>query len=248
MSQSSLPPHPAMPDFYATEDERRVRLMDGFDATAAHYDGINQLISFGTDGRYRRRALLRAGLGEGMKVLDAGCGTGMTAKFAKAIVGDGGCVVGVDPSSGMLDEAIKRHRVHQALHGIAEQLPVKDGQFDMVTMTYALRHVTDLIATFREFRRVLRPGGKVLILEMTTPQAGWRHLLLKAHVKHVVPALAMLRARTRAARWLYQYCWESHDRCARPQEIVRAMEQAGLCKVSRTVQLRIFSEYLGEKK
>lgn len=244
---SALAPHPVMRQFYTSEEERRARLTQGFDLTAAHYDSINRLMSFGSDAWYRRGALRRSGLRAGMSVLDVGCGTGMTAGFAKEIVGPLGRVVGVDPSKGMLAQAVRHGRVHSAVIGRAEQLPVTDARFDMVTMTFALRHVADLPAAFKEFKRALRPGGEILILEMTTPKSKWRYWLLKLHMKYVVPGLALLLPGGRSARWLYKYCWESHDQCVRPCEIVHAMEQAGLKDVDHSVQMGIFSEFRARK-
>lgn len=244
---SNLAPHPVMRQFYASEEERRALLTQGFDDTAAHYDGINRLMSFGSDGWYRRGALRRSGLRTGMSLLDVGCGTGMTAGFAKEIVGPSGRVIGVDPSKGMLDVATRHGRVHSAVIGRAEQLPVTDAQFDMVTMTFALRHVTDLPAAFKEFKRALRPGGEVLILEMTTPKSKWRYWLIKLHMKYIVPGLVSLRPGGRTARWLYKYCWESHDKCVRPSEIVLAMEQAGLKDIDHSIQIGLFSEFRARK-
>lgn len=240
-------PHPVMRQFYSNEEERRALLTRGFDHTAAHYDNINRLMSFGSDGRYRRGALRRSGLRAGMSLLDVGCGTGMTAGFAKEIAGPSGRVVGVDPSSGMLAEAVRHGRVDSAVLGRAERLPVMDHQFDMVTMTFALRHVADLAAAFEEFKRALRSGGEVLILEMTTPKSNWRYWLLRLHMKYIVPGLALLLPGGRTARWLYRYCWESHDQCVRPSEIIQAMEQAGLKDVNHSIHLGIFSEFRARK-
>jgi demethylmenaquinone methyltransferase/2-methoxy-6-polyprenyl-1,4-benzoquinol methylase len=242
-----MAPHPVMRQFYTSEQERRARLTQGFDHIAAQYDSINRLMSFGSDGWYRRGVLRRSGLKAGMSLLDVGCGTGMTAGFAKEIVGPSGRVVGVDPSKEMLAEAVRHGRVHSAVIGRAEQLPVTDAQFDMVTMTFALRHVADLPAAFKEFKRVLRPGGEVLILEMTTPQSKWRYWLLKLHMKYIVPGLASLRPGGRTARWLYKYCWESHDQCVRPYDIILAMEQAGLKEVDYSIQIGLFSEFRARK-
>ncbi len=240
-------PHPNLSDFYSSETDRRAHLNETFDATAAHYDSINSIMSLRSDRRYRRSALNRSRLAEGMAVLDVGCGTGLTAIFAKEIVGPGGLVVGVDPSDKMRQEAIKNDRIDEGLNGIAEKLPVESGSFDMVTMTFALRHVADLSAAFQEFNRVLKPGGTVLLLEMTTPSSGWKLGLLKLWVKHIVPNLAMLCARRQTARWLYQYCWESHEQCVRPEVITKTLREVGFHQPKRNVQIGIFSEYTAQK-
>ena len=244
-TKAGLPPHPTLRDHYADEGERRARLSDGFGATARYYDRINALTSFGSDRSYRRRALRLAGLKPGMAVLDVGCGTGMTAGLARDIVGPNGEVVGVDPSAEMIAVAREKGRVDHAALGTAQALPVPAERFDFVTMTFALRHVGDLRATFEEYLRVLKPGGRVLLLEISTPNSGWRLGLLRFHMKRIVPVLAFLCARRRTARWLYDYCWDSHEHCVRPEVIEAALVGAGFADVNRRVELGIFSAYTG---
>src|SRR5262249_45259105 len=151
---SIIPPHPILKDYYADEKERQVRLAQLFNASAQHYDRINQLMSFGTGSWYRRQALLRAGLKDSMSLLDVGCGTGVLAGYASHIVGPSGCIVALDPSSAMLCEALQR-RVRCVVQGVGEHLPFADNSFDLLSMGYALRHVADLLMTFSEYRRVL---------------------------------------------------------------------------------------------
>lgn len=244
---AAIPPHPAMLDHYSDDRERRARLSDGFGATARYYDRINAITSFGSDRSYRRRSLRLAGLKPGMAVLDVGCGTGMTAGLAREIVGPTGRVVGVDPSAEMIAVARDKGRLDHAILGTAQALPVLDARFDFLTMTFALRHVGDLRATFEEYLRALKPGGRVLILEISTPSSGWRLGLLRFHMKRVVPVLAFLCARRQTARWLYDYCWDSHERCVRPEVIEKALLEAGFEDVGRRVELGIFSAYSGRR-
>jgi demethylmenaquinone methyltransferase/2-methoxy-6-polyprenyl-1,4-benzoquinol methylase len=236
-------PHPVMREFYRSEQERRSVLISAFNASARQYDRINASASLGSDARYRERTLARTRLAAGMRVLDIGCGTGMMAKCAKAVVGADGFVVGVDPSSAMLARAVENGRVDAGIIGIAERLPVKDGEFDLVTMSFALRHVADLVGAFREMARALKPGGELLILEITKPPNRLTYHLLRTHLKFVVPTLARLVPGGRAAKWLYKYCWESHEQCVPPQTILSAMAQAGFKNVGRSVTLGVFSEY-----
>jgi len=241
-------PHPVMREFYRSEQERRAVLISAFDASARQYDRINASASLGSDARYRESTLARSRLSAGMRVLDIGCGTGMMAKCAKAVVGPEGFVVGIDPSSAMLARAVENARVDAGIIGIAERLPVRDSEFDFVTMSFALRHVADLVGAFREMARTLKPGGEILILEITKPPNRLTYHLLRTHLKFVVPTLARLVPGGRAARWLYKYCWESHEQCVPPETIVSAMEQAGFEDVRRSVTLGVFSEYRAEKR
>ena len=153
-------------EYYDSAEARRKRVDGMFDAGAKHYDWINGLMSFGSGRRYRSDALKRHGLAEGQQVLDVGSGTGVLALIAQETVGDQGRVVALDPSTGMLTQA-RANGVNSMVTGLAESLPFPDRQFDMLTMGYALRHVADLEQTFVEYRRVLKSGGKVLLLEIT---------------------------------------------------------------------------------
>lgn len=243
-----VPPHPVMHDFYRSEQERRGVLISAFDAAARQYDRINASASLGSDARYRESTLRRSRLTSGMRVLDIGCGTGMMARSAKGVVGPDGFVVGVDPSAAMLARAQEKERIDAGIIGIAERLPVKDEQFDFVTMSFALRHVADLLGAFREMARVLRPGGELLILEITKPTSRLAYYFLKTHLKFVVPTLARVVPGGRSARWLYKYCWESHEQCVPPEIILSAMQQAGFQEVRRSVTLGVFSEYRAERR
>lgn len=243
----SLPPHPLLHRYYRDERARRSYLNQGFDVSARYYDGISRVMSFGTDCWYRRQALVRAGLTAGMSMLDVGCGTGLSAEAAKDIVGPQGYVVGVEPSRGMLGEALGAQRLHAGVRGIAELLPINDGQFDFVCMSFALRHVADLQSAFREFQRVLKPGGTLLIVEMTPPQASLSYWLLRIHLKYVVPLVMRLWSGSQVTQDLYRYCWDTHDHCVPPETILSALQVVGLQEVKRWIDIGLFSEYTGRK-
>jgi len=235
-------PHPVLSDYYHDEAERRRRVTQLFDAAAGHYDWINRMMSLGSGRRYRREALLRAGLAPGMRLLDVGTGTGVIALLAQEIVGASGEVVALDPSPGMLEVA-RRAGVRHTLPGRAESLPFADAGFDLLTMGYALRHVADLNATFVEYRRVLRPGGRLLILEITRPQPGPGYHLLRFYLRTLVPALTRLRRGSREAQTLMRYYWETIEHCVPPTTILGALQAAGFDQVRRDVTMGIFSEY-----
>ena len=237
-----LPPHPPLARYYQSEEQRRRRVDAWFDEAASDYDWINRAMSFGSGSRYRREALLRAGLAAGMRLLDAGSGTGAVATQAQAIIGGSGLVAALDPSLGMLRQAAAkgvRHRVRS----FAEFLPFPGERFDMLSMGYALRHVADLRATFREYLRVLRPGGKLLLLEITPPASRLSRAFLKLYLGRLMPLLARFGHAGRASRQLMEYYWETIENCVAPAVILGALTDAGFSQVERHVEMSIFSEY-----
>lgn len=246
-SDSRLAPHPPLHSYYDDEKERLAYLKSAFQETAPLYDRINSWMSFGTDRRYRRDALLRAGLAPGMKVADIGCGTGLVSELAREIVGEDGYVYSVDPSHGMLAEAVKFGRTTAPILGRGEALPLADDSVDFLSMGFALRHVADLKVTFEEYARVLRPGGKLLVMEMTPPQRGMLHYVLKGYMRYVVPALTRVLTGSSTATVLYVYCWDTFEQCVPPDSVLSALAAAGLVEPSRHIEARIFSEYTARK-
>ena len=239
-------PHPPLTGYYGSAEDRRGWVRRMFDGTAADYDRIEHLIGFGSGSRYRRDALSRAGLRRDMQVLDVGVGTGLVARQAAAIVGDPAFVTGLDPSPGMLQNANVPDGV-RLVEGYAENIPYPDASFDFVTMGYALRHIADLSVAFGEFFRVLRPGGRLCILEITRPENKFHAALLKGYMRGVVPWLAKLAARQTDTPLLWSYYWDTIDACAAPDAVLHTLEKAGFESVHRHVELKIFSEYLAQK-
>ncbi len=241
-----LAPHPILSDYYRNELERRRRIDEMFDSSAKHYDWITTFMSFGSGRWYRRQALERAGLKPGKSVLDVGAGTGVVAWLAQNIVRDQGMVVALDPSRGMLNEA-KSLGVHNVIQGLGEKLPFPDNTFDYVTMGYALRHVADLLTLFTEYQRVLKPGGRILLLEITRPEGALPRKLLKFYMKGVIPTLTRLFRHSSEAQELMRYYWDTIEHCVPPSTILAAMAEAGMHQPRRHVVLGIFSEYSGNK-
>lgn len=241
--RAALRPHTAMPAYYGEGlAPRRAFLRREFDDAAVDYDRIESLLAWGSGRWYRREALARAGLAQGMAVCDVGCGTGLVTREALAIVGAHGSVLGVDPSPGMMSEAHLGAGA-KMVEGRAEAIPRPDASFDFLVMGYALRHVDDVDASFAEFRRVLRPGARVLVLEITRPEGALARALLKAYMHSVVPLLAGLVARRRGTRRLWRYYWDTIEACIAPPLVLAALERAGFTEVRRHVELGIFSEY-----
>lgn len=245
--ERTAPPHPIIPGYFESEDERKVLLERLFSESAEHYDPINDRMSFGSGSRYRRQVLLKAGLRRGMALVDVGCGTGVIAGHARKIVGPRGRVVGVDPSEAMLSVARAKGRVTEFEVGKGEDLPLEDGSFDMLTMGYALRHVDDLRKAFSEYKRVLRPGGTMMILEITPPKSRIGFHLLKQYIRTVVPMITRFTTRSSGARELMSYYWDTIELCVPPESILEAMRDVGFTNVRRNVVLGMFSEYSGHR-
>lgn len=238
----SLSPHPVLATHYNTADARVSYIRALFDRTASSYDRINAWMSLNRGEKYRQDAMVRAGVRSGHRLLDCACGTGVMAAQAQSLVGAEGDVIALDPSLQMLAVAANRGVRHR-LAGIAEQLPLPDRSFDFATMGYALRHVADLGVAFAEFARILRPGGRLLILEMVPPASRAGYLASRLYLKHLVPTIASLVTGSRDARRLMQYYWDTIDQCVEPEVVLNALRSTGFTEVSRSVQFGLLTEY-----
>jgi demethylmenaquinone methyltransferase / 2-methoxy-6-polyprenyl-1,4-benzoquinol methylase len=239
-------PHPPLTEYYAEQSDRAGWLQQLFDRTAVDYDRMERAMAFGRGSLYRRQALERAGLRAGMQVLDIGTGTGLTAREAALLVGPSGKVTGVDPSAGMMERAQVPPAV-ELIRGAAESVPAPAQSADFLSMGYALRHVDDLSAAFREFARVLRPGGRLCLLEITPPRGRLPKVLLKSYMRGVVPVMARLMAAHRDVPRLMRYYWDTIEACASPDIIMARLGEAGFKDVNRHVEIGIFSEYRAVK-
>ena len=239
-------PHPVLTDYYADETARRARVDRMFDDSAKYYDRINNIMSFGSGRWYRKTALQRAGLSSGQRILDVGAGTGVVSLLAQEIVGENAYVIAVDPSQGMLDIA-RANGVKNTYKGLGEDLPFSDNEFDMVTMGFALRHVSDLKQLFQEYQRVLKPGGKILLLEITKPENVFTKWLLKLYLKGYVPTVTRLFLGSAEAQELMRYYWDTIENCVPPATILGVLEAIGMQTVKRHVVQGIFSEYSAVK-
>jgi demethylmenaquinone methyltransferase/2-methoxy-6-polyprenyl-1,4-benzoquinol methylase len=239
------PPHRPLTDYYADERARAGFVREMFDSTAEDYDRMEHILGFGTGVWYRGQALERAGLRPGMRVVDVGVGTGLVAREAARIVGSPMLVTGVDPSPGMMANA-RLPAGLSLVEGRAEAIPFPDASFDFLSMGYALRHIGDLAVAFREFHRVMRPGAKLCLLEITCPESRWGRLLLKAYMKGLVPMLARFVARKSNTRQLWRYYWDTIEACVPPAQIVAALSAAGFVDVRRHIEVKgmsVLAEY-----
>jgi len=240
----ALSPHPPLKDYYGEPAGREQFVRELFDHTAHWYDDINDMLSFGSGGRYRREALVRAGLKSGMRLLDMATGTGVVAREALKITPH---VIGADASIGML-HAGRSRQLMPIMESVGEHIAARDGSFDMIVTGYALRHFADLHGVFSEYRRILRPGGRVLILELTPPRSRAAYVALRFYMNRLVPLLARLRSGDREAATLMHYYWDTIDTCVPPDRILDALRSAGFTDVARFVAFGMCSEYTGTKE
>ena len=241
-----FPPHVPLTDYYEQPVNRQDYVQDLFDKSAHHYDTVEKIFLNG-GVHYRRMSLKFNGLKPGMKVLDVAVGTAAVSMGALKIVGAEGRVFGVDPNASMLREARKKVGI-PLTRGVAQALPFKSEFFDFVTMGIALRHVSDLKAAFGEYCRVLKPGGTVWILESHVPRKGVGHALTKFLWAKAIPGLTYLATRSRDAKELMDYYWDTVEQCVPPTQIVQALHEAGFDPArSRTTLPGAFCEYTGTK-
>lgn len=200
-----------------------------FDGIARRYDALNRLMSFGLDRLWRRRAVTACALSSGSRVLDLATGTGDVALEILRQQPEAS-VVGLDPSTQML--AIGRDKVDAAgltdritlQPGEAETLPFDDNQFDAAIIAWGIRNVADRPGGLREMARVVRPNGRIVILESVEPTSGLLAPFARFYLHHVVPRLGAWLSREKA----YRYLQTSIAAFPSPPEFSLMMTQAGL--------------------
>ena len=243
---SARPPHPVLTDHYRQDADRRSFVIKLFDATAGGYDRFCGVMSVGSGLWYRRWALERLGLRPGMTLLDVATGTGLVARAAAQILGDVGAVVGLDPSAGMLSQARKRG-AGPLVQGQVEELPFEGATFDVLTIGYALRHAADLDVAFLECRRVLKPGGRVLVLEISLPPSAMRRRVARLYLTRVMPGLMALTSRNRDLGRLARYYWDTIATCVPPDSIMESLRHCGFVDVRHRVLGGLLSEYTARR-
>ena len=241
-----MKPHPYLEQHYRNSDEKPVFVKGLFDSGAPHYDPVVKWGFLGSGDYYRGWAMRRHGLKAGMHLVDVACGTGLVAAAAEKILGSAENITCVDPSDGMLAVARTKLAARFVKSG-GEAMPLPDASYDFLTLGYALRHFGDLEAAFREFFRVLRPGGKVLILEVTKPKRPVTAWLFRVYFRSIYPFLTRLFTRSREAEKMMLYFWETMDVCVPPDQVLSALNAAGFVKVHRHGLMGLFSEYTAVK-
>jgi demethylmenaquinone methyltransferase / 2-methoxy-6-polyprenyl-1,4-benzoquinol methylase len=211
----------------ASPEPGKVRAM--FDDIAGSYDLLNSLMTAGLHHRWRELGVLLAQVEEGDSALDVCCGTGDFAFALRRAVGPRGRVVGLDFSEEMLQVAREKSGLNQQwvefVQGDLLDLPFGHGEFDACTVGFGIRNVPDVSRAFSQMRRVVRPGGRVVCLEITQPQIIGFKQFYRLWFDYTVPLLGRLAAQEDFA---YSYLPASVRRFPDPESLRAAMGEAGL--------------------
>ncbi|HKY26083.1 MAG TPA: bifunctional demethylmenaquinone methyltransferase/2-methoxy-6-polyprenyl-1,4-benzoquinol methylase UbiE [Gaiella sp.] len=197
-----------------------------FDRIAPVYDAMNRVMTAGLDRRWRRLTV-EAVVQPGNRVLDACCGTGDLAVAAER---QGGVVTGLDFSPRMLERARRKSDTVEWIEGDLLALPFDDGSFDAATVGFGVRNVADLEAALAELRRVLRPGGRLAILEITQPRGALKPFF-SLWFDRIVPLLGRVLPGGKA----YTYLPASVRRFPGAEELVAVLERHGFGEVTFTL-------------
>lgn len=211
-----------------------VRMGSGamFDTIAGRYDLLNRLMSMGLDQGWRRKAVASLNLGPNARVLDLATGTADLA-IRIANTHTDADVIGIDPSEGML--SVGRDKVKELgldgrvdlQVGDAQALPLADDSVDGVTIAFGIRNVPDRVQGLREMARVVRPGGRIAVLELSAPRRGPVAWAVRFQIRYIVPFIGRLLSGADA----YGYLRDSVEAFPAPDEFAAIIESAGLTMV-----------------
>lgn len=222
-----------------------------FDRIAPSYDRLNHLMSMNVDRRWRRRAVRELVDGTPQRILDVACGTGdSTIAVAKAAA-EGSTVVGVDISEGMMSMVMDKARKEGVAERIrlqvadAEVLPFGDSDFDRVSCAFGVRNFTNKEQGLREFFRVLSPGGKLVILELSVPRNKVVRFFYDLYFSHILPWIG---GRVSGDKSAYRYLPASVHAFPPPEDFMRMLSEAGFSAVRhRSLSLGLCRLFVGEK-
>jgi demethylmenaquinone methyltransferase/2-methoxy-6-polyprenyl-1,4-benzoquinol methylase len=230
-------------------EKNHIRSM--FDSIAGDYDSLNHILSLGIDRIWRRKAVSEVMKAAPMRILDAACGTGDLAVALAAKAPDGAKVTGVDISKGMLAKVGEKAARGGVIFKIrtevadAENLPYADGSYDAVTCAFGIRNFEHRDRGLAEFLRVLRPGGKAVILELSVPQKPGLRRLYNLYFSRILPWIG---GKVSGEENAYKYLAASVNAFPSPERFCTEMTVAGFRGVTfRTFSSGLCRMYVGVK-
>lgn len=216
-----------------SSEQKELSIKDMFSTVAPSIDLLNRSFSFGFDQLWRRRAVSISGVRKGDAVLDVCTGTGDLAFMLSRRVGPEGSVTGTDFCMEMLEiakrKAKPRHRNISFLCSDTKTLPFPDNSFDAVTVAFGMRNIPDTSAALEEIRRVLKPGGTYVCLELTKPRAAWFRRLYDWYSFTIMPFFAKLVVKSDKP---YTYLPRSINTFYPPQEFRQIITENGYTDVT----------------
>jgi len=208
-----------LPEFthYGKDKKEFVRRM--FDDISPHYDFLNHFLSFGIDIYWRKKFIQKLDIHDGDTVLDVACGTGDVG--FEILKKHSVSITGIDLSPKMIELAQGKARQKKLdnitfIEGDAENLPLDDNSVDYLTISYGFRNISNYEQALEEFLRVLKPGGKLGILEFSKPKSKFIGIIFKLYFHHILPRIASFFSRSDAYRYLPEsvdFFPSRHDIC-----------------------------------
>lgn len=219
------------------KDDKQTMVARVFHSVASKYDLMNDLMSFGVHRIWKRYTIEASGVRRNQCVLDLAGGTGdLTAKFSR-LVGENGEVVLADINDSMLKMGREKLRDHGIVGNVnyvqanAEELPFPDNHFDCITISFGLRNVTDKAKALRSMFRVLKPGGRLLVLEFSKPVLDPLSKIYDAYSFHILPKIGQVIVNDAES---YRYLTESIRMHPDQETLKGMMEEAGFDQVTYT--------------
>lgn len=230
---------------------KKEKIQAMFDGIAPSYDKLNHVMSLNVDKLWRKHALREIVDGTPQQILDVACGTGDSTIAIAAAAGAGSRVIGADISEGMMALVMEK-AAHEGVHdrirlqvADGENLPYEEGTFHRVTCAFGIRNFEHKEKGLQEFYRVLRPGGKAVILELSVPRNKTVRWFYDLYFMHILPWIGGLISGNRAA---YEYLPASVHAFPSPQAFCGMMTEAGFTNVRhKAFTLGLCRMYVGEK-
>lgn len=231
-------------------DSKKQQVSKMFNNIAPYYDFLNHFLSLGIDKNWRKKAIRELQTSQPQHILDVATGTADVA-IALAKTLQPKQVIGLDIAAEMLDIGRKKVKqqdlgeVVELIDGDAENLPFENNTFDAVTVAFGVRNFENLLAGMNEIQRVLKPNGKLVVLEFSKPRLFPLKQLFQFYFKYILPFIGKITSKDPKA---YRYLYESVQAFPDGKEFIKVMEKAGFQQnQQKSLTFGISSLYIGNK-